>query len=71
MIVNGEDLTPLGTEEDLATKLGLRRSPQLFLDFYQKGQRSLLANPPATSAAYFYIEGAEPMDWILIPTNAG
>ena len=71
MMLNDADLTPLGTEEDLATKLGLRRSPQLFVDYWQqKGQSSSpLANPSSTSTAYYYIEGDEPMDWILIPTN--
>lgn len=77
MIVNGENLSPatLETEEDLATKLGLRRSPQLLVDFWptpgQASSTTPLVNPTSTSAAYYYIEGDEPMDWILLPTNAG
>ena len=73
LLIDGGDL---GQAEDLGTKLGLRRSPQLFLDFWDEsnwGQlRSspYLVNPPGTSAAFYYIEGEEPMEWILVPTNA-
>jgi len=71
MIVNAEDLAPFGHEADLATKLGLRRSSQLFLDYWPKGNASsFLLNPPGTSTTFFYIHGKTPMDWILVPTNA-
>ena len=72
MILNGEELDPL---EDLRTKLSLRRSPQLFVDYWKKGGESerserFLVNPAGTSATYYYIEGDEPMEWILVPSNA-
>jgi len=76
MIVNGQDLVPPFAgkkpeqEEDLATKLSLRRSPLLFVDYWGQSKSIPLINPPGTSAAYYYIEGEEPMDWILLPTNA-
>ena len=73
LLLDGNDLACPG-QEDLSTKLGLRRSPQLFVDFWKESwgqQRSpYLVNPAGTSAAYYYIEGEEPMEWILVPTNA-
>ena len=70
MILNGEGLDPL---EDLRTKLSLRRSPPLFVDYWKKGGEAegrFLVNPAGTSATYYYIEGDEPMEWMLVPTNA-
>ena len=68
LILNGEELS---SREDLATKLSLRRSPQLLLDYWEKGEKQVFrVNPAGTSTTYYYIEGDEPMEWILVPTNA-
>ena len=46
-------------DEDIATKLNLRRSPLLFVDYWlMKSPTDFpLKNPPGTSTAYYYIEG--------------
>ena len=73
IILNGEELENL---EDLATKLSLRRSPQLLVDYWaskgddEKSAKHFWVNPAGSSTTYYYIEGDEPMEWILVPTNA-
>ena len=73
IILNGEELENL---EDLATKLSLRRSPQLLVDYWasegddEKSGKHFWVNPAGASTTYYYIEGDEPMEWILVPTNA-
>ena len=73
IILNGEELENL---EDLATKLSLRRSPQLLVDYWanegddEKSAKHFWVNPAGASTTYYYIEGDEPMEWILVPTNA-
>ena len=75
IIVNGQDLV-VYQEEDLATKLSLRRSPQLLVDYWasegddEKSGKHFWVNPAGASTTYYYIEGDEPMEWILVPTNA-
>ena len=70
ILINADDLAPFGHEEDLATKLGLRRSSQLFVDFWKKGQKTTLVNPQGTTVTYYYVEGDAPLELLLMPTNS-
>ena len=73
-ILNGEDLALWEYSQDLSTKLGLRRSQRFWVDYWKpKGETFSipLVNPAGTAAAYYYIQGEEPMDWILLPTSSG
>ena len=70
ILINSDDLAPFGHEEDLATKLGLRRSSQLFVDFWKKGQKTTLVNPQGTTVTYYYVEGDAPLELLLMPTNS-
>ena len=61
VIVNEQDLLSFfQQEEDIATKLKLRRSPLLFVDYWMMPSHTdgiPLKNPPGTSTVYYYIEG--------------
>jgi len=70
ILINSDNLAPFGHEEDLATKLGLRRSSQLFVDFWKKGQKTTLVNPQGTTVTYYYVEGDAPLELLLMPTNS-
>jgi hypothetical protein len=75
LVLNLENLAlpvGLGLEEDLNTQLSLRRSSQLFIDYWKADSTSPrpLANPPGTASTFFYVQGDQPMEWTLIPTNS-